>query len=580
MKYAIIGHSRLHNSHFNLAKEDVLLWNFKKSCIAQFFSSLNSNDKTSFSYGENSDFLWYIQGGIFNSSDNSPANELDIVKTLNKSAEDFTSLFWGSYLIIAFNKKEDNFSILADPCGQHPVFYFIADDGSIHIGDFVEDFLTLGNVRLDIDDEYLHDYLTCGYGDISSTGWSQLKLLPPGKVMIKSDKYPIRFDNSWSPIFHQSRKTSPQNLLAKVLECQFKESTSIILELSGGVDSTSIAVALKESNLDRKITAITYFDPARKASDEVEIAKAVAKFCNLEHKTYPLLKKLPFTPIENRPPLVVRPGVQLCFLARLKDQADTDCLYQDCTMLNGHGGDAMFLSPPPFGTPIDLFSDFKIFKSIRTIFDLAIFYRLPIIDILKNIAAQSISNFSDYLTQDISEAIIPVKEKNKKSILYGEYLKDISLILKPARRLQICSLATTLEETLIQINPTGTRPNFPFLCQPMVELALSLKPGEFFSGYQDRLPLRNCTYGISKLENIWRRDKGDTTHSILKGINNNIDYIREVCLEGYCSSKNWIDRPKLESIIKRAALGYPSGLVKITRVFSIEMFLKGRDDNS
>lgn len=80
-------------------------------------------------------------------------------------------------------------------------------------------------------------------------------------------------------------------------------------------------------------------------------------------------------------------------------------------MLNGHGGDAMFLSPPPFGTPIDLFSDFKIFKSIRTIFDLAIFYRLPIIDILKNIAAQSISNFSDYLTQEISEAIIPVKEE-------------------------------------------------------------------------------------------------------------------------------------------------------------------------
>ncbi len=153
MKYAIIGHSRLHNSHFNLAKENVLLWDFKKSCIAQFFSSLNSHDTTNFSY----------------------------------------------------------------------VFYSIADDGSLHIGDFVEDFLTLGNVRLDIDDEYLHDYLTCGHGDISSTGWSQLKLLPPGKVMIKSDKYPIRFDNSWSPIFHQARKTSPS--------CKTRSSTMFFSSL-------------------------------------------------------------------------------------------------------------------------------------------------------------------------------------------------------------------------------------------------------------------------------------------------------------------------------------------------------------
>ncbi|KWR91778.1 asparagine synthase-related protein [Cupriavidus sp. IDO] len=510
-----------------------------------------------------------------------PASAADVVEVVLRAPEDVSRRFWGPYFVVVYDKLRNRFLILADPCGQHPVFYRLAADGTLHVGNQIADFAVIGGAAREPDARFLHQFLVHGCGDATRTGWSGISLLPPGQALCWTRVDAPELFRAWSPWRWGTQANSREfvDLLTMVHRSMLRDRDAIVLELSGGVDSTSLAVALRRAELHRRTTAITHFDPMRASSNEVSIARSVAESCDIEHRTYPLLARLPFSSVDCLR-AVARPTTKLCFLAREDDMARRGFPGNDGVMLNGHGGDSLYLAPPPFSILVDAVSSLRMARAASALRALSIQYRLPIWSVLRLAGNGATEHLRSAFSQK-AQAVVQGKQSERPAAgLYDDVLLDISLRLKPSRRYQIAALAAILDDALVQPYPSHSRPVMPFLSQPIVEHALRTRLEETFSADYNRLNVRQAVYRASGLRNLWRTDKGDIMHAALQGIKANHAHVRETCLDGWCASAGFIDVDGMSKIIKRTALGYPTGLMEITRIYAAEMFVLGLGGNA
>ncbi|MGY2492749.1 asparagine synthase-related protein [Cupriavidus sp. CP313] len=553
-------------------------WSDAHGHIADFYSSAHADAST---LGENPEASWAIAGQIFSGDSGLPASAAEVVQVILRAPEEVSRRFWGPYFVVVYHKLRNRFLILTDPCGQHPVFYRLAADGTLHVGNRITDFPVLGAAAREPDIHFLHQFLVHGCGDPTRTGWSGISLLPPGQALCWTRAAaPERF-RAWSPWRWgpQADNRGFVDLLTMVHRSMLRDRDAIVLELSGGIDSTSLAVALRRANLHRRTIAITHFDPMRASSNEVSIARSVARSCDIEHRTYPLLARLPFSSVD-RLPAVARPATNLCFLAREADMARLGFRGKDSVILNGHGGDSLYLAPPPFSILVDAVSGLRVVRAASALAALSIQYRLPIWSVLRFAADEASAYLRGPFTQK-AQALAAGKECEPPAAgLYDDVLPGISLRMKPGRRHQMAALAAILDDALVEPYAAHSRPVMPFLSQPIVEHALRTRLEETFSADYNRLNVRQAVYRVSGLQNLWRRDKGDIMHAALRGIKANHAHIRETCLDGWCASAGFIDVDGMEKIIKRTALGYPTGLMEITRIYAAEMFVRGLGGNT
>jgi asparagine synthase (glutamine-hydrolysing) len=235
----------------------------------------------------------------------------------------------------------------------------------------------------------------------------------------------------------------------------------------------------------------------------------------------------------------------------------------------------LFLAPPPFGAPIDALARMRFVRSATAIADLAIMYRTSVWVVLRRAMAARAHQYGGSIQQPFSTEVMGDRMVEPPSGIYDHLVARPGLALQPARRYQLAVLAATLDETVVQARGVRRRPFLPFLSQPIVEMALRSRPEDLFTSDHNRLPVRRSAYHAAKLPNLWRTDKGDTTHSALRGILLHKNHIRETCLDGWCAREGMIDRKGMENVINRTALGFPAGLVEITRFFAVETFLQG-----
>ncbi|ODV43329.1 hypothetical protein AWV79_18160 [Cupriavidus sp. UYMMa02A] len=348
---------------------------------------------------------------------------------------------------------------------------------------------------------------------------------------------------------------------------------AITLELSGGLDSTALAVALQRAKLNTRTLAITHFDPRERLPTKVAIARHVARHCGMNHKAYPLLAKLPFTSVDAIP-AVAQPATKLCFLARDQDMEKAGIPVERGALLNGHGGDSLYLAPPPFCVVVDAAASLHLARAVSALSDLAIHYRLPLYSVLKSAFGGAFDHLGGSHAQQ-AQTVIQQAPRERPATLYDDVLRGARLRLRPARRYQIAALGAVLDDALVQPYPKEGRPVMPFLAQPIVEHAMQMNLEEAFSADHNRLIVRKAVYRASGLGTLWRTDKGDIMHSALQGIKVNNAHVLETCLEGWAASAGLLDIVSLRKLIKRAALGYPAGLMEITRIYAVEMFVYG-----
>ncbi|MBP0630187.1 asparagine synthase-related protein [Cupriavidus sp. AcVe19-1a] len=538
-------------------------------------AEISSEQGALVAFGETIEASWLVAGQVFCLESGVPASPARVAELARTVPQNVSRQFWGPYFIIVYDKLQNKFVVLADPCGQHPVFYRLAADGTLHVGNRIDDFAQLGGACREPDLSFLHQFLAHGYGESTGTGWRGVSHLPPGHALRWKRVAAPELFRAWSP--WPSRKPRDQadfvDLLTMVHSSMLRGVDAITLELSGGLDSTALAVALQRAKLNTRTLAITHFDPTRTSSNEVAIARHVARHCGINHRAYPLLAKLPFTSIDAIP-AVAQPATKLCFLARDQDMEKAGIPVERGILLNGHGGDSLYLAPPPFCVVVDAAASLHLMRAVSALRDLAIHYRLPLYSVLKFAFGGAFDHLGGSHAQQ-AQTVIQQAPRERPATLYDDVLRGATLRLRPARRYQIAALGAVLDDALVQPYPKGGRPVMPFLAQPIVEHAMQMNLEEAFSADHNRLSVRKAVYRVSGLVTLWRTDKGDIMHSALQGIKVNNAHVLETCLEGWAASAGLLDIVSLSKLIKRAALGYPAGLMEITRIYAVEMFVHG-----
>ncbi|MGN6319044.1 asparagine synthase-related protein [Trinickia sp.] len=550
-----------------------LTWKANNSIIATHRLSDEARGVVSSCFGQAKFGFWSIAGDIFSSLDDEKIDGERFSNDLISRPNFVCRHYWGRYGACVYDKKANHFIVLVDPCGQFPLYYRRMRNGEVHFASKLQELLYIGGSKPEPDIPYLHAYMHYGYGESTRTGWKNIDMLEPGRALIVASNRPLERPRLWSP----GRRPQPSGTgdfiarLGGVLAATMPTNSRVILELSGGVESSALAVALEQQSRQDGVVAVTYFDPSRSASNEVDIAQQVARACGLRHEVFPLLQRLPFAP-SMKSPITARPSMELCFLAQIEAFAEAGLSGADVTRLNGHGGDALFLAPPPFGVALDAMSRGRLARAMAAVRDLAFTYRMPVWQVLREL----LSDASRYLANDVgpiaSPSVIRVQPPPPLG-LFDDILRAFSLRLQPGRRCQIVALNATIDETSDDARQAAALPLRPFLTQPIVEWALRARPEDLFSAFSNRLPIREATYRAKPLPSVWRTDKGDTTHTTLLGLHRHRNYVREICLEGKCASDGSVDRAGMEKLLNRAALGYAEGLHEITRVFAVEMFL-------
>lgn len=520
--------------------------------------------------------LWVIEGSVFQKDSFEPASATSVIDAALGIPADVTRRFWGDYLIIIYDKRNDRFLVLCDPCGQRPVYFHSAVDGSLHLSDSISALVDHGAIKREVDYEYLAQYLAYGYCEATRTGWRGVSLLVPGNgLVLRHGQSPTAL-RIWSPR-DGAQHASPRDfteLLTGALAAALEPGSPIMLELSGGLDSTAIAVALRRAGMHQRTLAVTYFDPKRSASNEISVARMVAKHCEIEHAAYSLLDCLPFSPPKTVP-LVAKPATRLCFLAQQEHFSSSGACTGSPTIVNGHGGDSLCLAAPPFSAIVDALANMRFGRAASSLRDLSIHYRVPIWHTLRRASSEALDFFGGSRPSAATALVRPERRPPLGRGFYDDLLCAPSLWLKPARRCQIAGLGAIIDDAQMQARPDGGRPLMPFFFQPVVEYALTLRPEDLFSADHSRLTVRKSVYAASGLPTLWRKEKGDIMHSTLLGVRENENHMRDLCVGGWCASEGIVDVDQVARLIKRTALGYGDGLAAVMRVYATELFVAG-----
>ncbi len=211
------------------------------------------------------------------------------------------------------------------------------------------------------DEEFVADFLMSHRSRFGP--WKGTTLLPPGHVLVAS-RHRVDVERYWRPdprrtIVYRTDAEYEEHfrvLFAEAVRCRLRSTRPVFCELSGGIDSSSVAcMAAREGgsrpDLPRPRT-VSYIYEQSETSDESRYIADVERFIgapglHIGEEECPLLDMLPdgFVPDH--------PTGQLLFLRRQNRVAREMQAHGGArVLLTGLGGDELFYSEPPPALPL------------------------------------------------------------------------------------------------------------------------------------------------------------------------------------------------------------------------------------
>jgi len=261
---------------------------------------------------------------------------------------------WGDYVAFGYHAADQKKWVLKDPVGYLPCFRTVFRDVTI-VFSRIGDCLDLQLQRFTINEPFLHAHLVSG---------SSLQEVPPLKEVLavrrgeciefKRGNGPYGTRRSyWEPLdFSKSDQLlEDPELAARAMRSTLQAATSswvtvhpsLLLRLSGGLDSSIIAGCLGNAPGKSRFVAYTYFSPNGR-SDERPWARLAAERSGCQHIECPVSPAQMDLTMALRMDPSPEPSPLLGFLQRssLEQTLATNC--GASAIFNGEGGDSGFCS--------------------------------------------------------------------------------------------------------------------------------------------------------------------------------------------------------------------------------------------
>lgn len=259
---------------------------------------------------------------------------------------------WGDYVAFGRDGLKGNKWVLKDPTGSLPCMRSSFRGVSIfcsRIGDCMD----LQLARFTINDAFLRAHLMIGS--------SLQELSPLNEVLPVRRGERVEFRNNggdwssasqicWNPIAFtdadaliedpEAAAQAMRNVVKATTSSLASQHSSLLLRLSGGLDSSIVAGCLKDAPLSR-FSAYTYFSPKGR-SDERPWARLAAQHAGCEHIEYPLSPHDLDLTLGLQMPPSLEPSPLLGFIQRSVVEHELTERTQATGIFNGDGGDSGF----------------------------------------------------------------------------------------------------------------------------------------------------------------------------------------------------------------------------------------------
>lgn len=524
----------------------------------------------------------FLIGNIYHKSSGVKATLNEIEKEF-KCPENITRKFWGDYIIIW--SDGEMIQVLRSPGGHIPFFYIKQADDCIFWGIEIDFFYSLLPVKPTFKLDYFFTFLLEGNLLCESTPFQNIFELPNGCRLKIFSELKIKSDICWQPLENVYQNSTNEfselffETLSGVLKAKTLTSDGVFLELSGGLDSSALLFFLKEiCNISKDLKAVTYFHPGVQSSNELKYAQQACKETQVHLIPLDYTDMLPLSPTIQHTISPSKPVVS--FLEAKKSQTlfNLGDEYESPLFVSGHGGDSAFLCPPSKSSLIDsvisqksymqYYSKIKDFKQIvggKTSY-LVISTLSGLFSYLLNI---------DRIKHPLYTAPAWMKPILDQKVRFKEFehpsLKSKSKILPGKKRhvSDLCSTLASIQNGVANSNTTF----FPFLSQPMIELALSVPTYETYAQGYDRYLVRNSIHSTFKTNIVWRKGKGETSGVFQLGVKAQLEHILELCLEGFFAQNHLINKKLLHENIKGIANGFNDNLWPFAHLLCAEIYL-------
>lgn len=256
----------------------------------------------------------------------------------------------GDFALAVWDEQEKRLICARDHLGVRPLFYAHTNEVFV-FGSDISALLAHPKISDELNDEYIADFLLAGASvNKEATAYKHIKRLPAAHFMtVNADR--IRLHQYWSPPLHQTIRYSHAIEYTEHFAALFEKavteripSTHVAVDLSGGMDSSSIAAVTAAYARDngQQVTAYTNSCKALIAEDkEGYYAKMIAAHLHIPiqvfaSEDYPLFDRFDSPVLRTAEPLA-NPG-----LAQSYDKAqriiDSGCR----VLLTGQMGDTLF----------------------------------------------------------------------------------------------------------------------------------------------------------------------------------------------------------------------------------------------
>lgn len=242
--------------------------------------------------------------------------------------------------------------IARDRLGQKPLYYCYLD-GVLVMASEIKAILASGLVRAEIDPEAVRLYLHLGYIPAPRTIYRSIAALRPGYYLVLDERGPAEhryydlsrayLENSLSSISEAEAVERVHSCLVDTMRCHLISDVPVGVFLSGGIDSSSLVVAMREAGCAAIRSASIVFPGTD--YDESFFSRAVADRYRTDHTEVEVRDRDLTDHMERILAAMDQPtidGVNTYFIASAAAQAGLK------VALSGVGGDEMFWGYPSF----------------------------------------------------------------------------------------------------------------------------------------------------------------------------------------------------------------------------------------
>lgn len=459
---------------------------------------------------------------------------------------------WGDYVSLVTSSTSAAVATLRAPSGRLHA-YRVRQGSVTYLASHVDILLGLGLVRAAIDWDFVAHHLTFAHLPTDRTGLCGVDELMPGDCTVE---YGRRFETEclWSPWTFASAERRIDSFAEAVRRVHEAVVTSVstltqgcekvLLELSGGLDSSVVAAALAEAG--RSVVALNLATSGMEG-DERRYARQVSEHCGI-----PLMEAIAEDAIDLTAPvrrLTARPAIPAMlsvvdarFEAAARDNAVS-------AFVSGMGGDCVFCSLGTAAPAADGWismgmrpRSIAVLRDVARVHDVDVWTagRLMLRQLARRRKRAPWRRHDRFLRRDL----LP-RNPQRHPWLVG--LEDAP----PGSGAHIQSILAA-HAHLDDYGRHDAAPSlFPLLTQPVVEACLTIPSWLWVEGGRDRAVARSAFAASLPRTITDRRTKGGMEAFCARTFDMNRERLKPFLLEGLLASAGLLDRVEIEQYLAR-----------------------------